>query len=311
MRALITGAGGFVGRHLLSRLRASGAEVLTAGTKAGAGNHYQYGDITSVEENEALFRSFKPQQVYHLAGVASSADPAVFYRVNTEFAAAMLEAIERSIRTEVVILMLGTAAEYGSADIDEMPLRESRLSYPEGHYGVSKFAQMLLGRAASRRGLRILLPRAFNIVGPDMPEHTALGYFAREIAAIERDERPPVLLVGNLTTYRDFIDVRDVTAVLQQMAASDSCLGRVINICSGEPKLMSDVVDELIAASTCSIRIEVDPARYKRIDVPLSYGAPNLLRELLGCTFSVGWSTLCAEMLNTARAARSAVLPLN
>jgi GDP-4-dehydro-6-deoxy-D-mannose reductase len=302
MRALVTGAGGFVGRHLVARLRSDGVEVLTAGTKAATGAHYRFSDFTSVEENEALLRSFRPHQIYHLAGVASSVDATMFYRVNTEFAAAMLEAIDHSLKAEAVVLLLGTAAEYGSADADQMPLREDRSSRPEGHYGISKFAQTLLGCAAARRGLHVVLPRAFNIVGPDMPEHTALGSFARQIVEIERGERPPVLRVGNLATYRDFVDVRDATAVLQRMTTVDACLGRVVNICSGRPTLMRSVVEQLIAASDRRIVIEVDETRYKPIDVPFSYGSTDLSRELLGCALSVDWPPLCAEMLSRARA---------
>jgi GDP-4-dehydro-6-deoxy-D-mannose reductase len=307
MRALVTGAGGFVGRHLVAHLRESGMDVLTAGTKAvtghHSGHHYCYKDFTSVGEQEALLRSFQPQQIYHLAGVASSLDVAMFYRVNSAFAAALLEAIERTVKAEAITLLLGTAAEYGSAGAGEMPLRESRLSSPETHYGISKLAQTMMAQAAARRGMRVVLPRAFNIVGPHMPGHTALGDFARQVVAVENGDRAPVLSVGNLATYRDFVDVRDVTVIFKQMMTVQACLGRVINICSGQPKLMEEVVDELVAGSNRSIRIEVDKTRYKVIDVPTSYGSTDLLHELLGCSLSVHWTSLCADMLKIARVA--------
>src|SRR6185437_1711979 len=217
MKVLVTGAGGFVGGHLVAHLRANGVDVLTAGTKPAANSHYQYRDFTSIAENEALLTSFQPQQVYDLAGVAATADAAVFYRVNTGFAAALLEAIERTIKAETVMLALGTAAEYGVAEAHDIPLREERPSFPEAHYGISKLGQTLIARAAARRGVRVVLPRAFNIVGPNMPAHTALGDFARQIVAIEYDDRPPILSVGNLETYRDFVDVRSLITIFQQM----------------------------------------------------------------------------------------------
>src|SRR6185312_14399087 len=109
MRALVTGAGGFIGHHLVARLWASGIEVMTAGINAGTDRHHRYHDFTSVDEHAALLRSYRPQQIYHLAGVACSPDPALFYQVNTAFAAALLAAIERTVKAEAVTLFVGSA----------------------------------------------------------------------------------------------------------------------------------------------------------------------------------------------------------
>jgi nucleoside-diphosphate-sugar epimerase len=301
MTVLVTGAGGFVGRHLTAGLRADGIEVVTAGVSASRGRHYRLSDVTSAAENGEVLRAARPDRIYHLAGVASSAEPEAFYRVNVGFSAAVAAAAEREA-AEAVLLLLGTAAEYGEAEPRDLPLRESHPCSPRGDYGVSKLRQTALGVAAARRGMKVLLPRAFNIIGPDMPRHTALGDFARQIAEIEAGQRPASLKVGNLAGFRDFIDVRDLVLLLRRMAELPRCFGRIVNLCSGRATRMADVVEQLVAASSLPIRIEVDPRRYKPVDVPVSYGSTELMGELVGSAPEVDWPKLCREMLAAARA---------
>lgn len=299
-RILVTGAGGFIGRHLMAALEATGAEIMTAGSGEDGGRHCRIGDATSAAEWERLLREFRPHRIYHLAGTSRARSVAEFYQVNAGWAAALLDAVERSLPTATVLLM-GSAAEYGRKTPDQMPLQEAISADPDSHYAISKHTQTLLGLAAARRGLRVVVPRAFNVVGPGMPGHLALADFAQQIVEIERGHRPRVLTVGNLDTFRDFVDVRDVVSALLDLAASEAGLGRVVNLCSGQPTRMLDLVRLLIATSECDITVEVDPARTVPTDIPVSYGSGRLLEALTGRHLVFDAPGICADILDNAR----------
>ena len=138
--------------------------------------------------------------------------------------------------------------------------------------------------------------------------------FAAQIAAIERGEREPVLRVGNLDARRDFLDVRDVVeAYLLAATAPSLPRGVVLNVASGEPRRIGDVLDALLVMSRVAIRVERDPALMRPSDVPVTAGnaarARTLLSwrpaHLLGRRRSVTSSMTIAGAAETERAVRT------
>ena len=305
-RALVTGAGGFLGQHLLAALAAAGTDVVTAGTRSGGPHHCRIEDVCDRRSWSRIVDDIRPDAVFHLAGSTRADTMADLLRVNAAFAAALIEAVADSPAREAVLVLVGSSAEYGAVAAEQLPIRETVVASPDTNYGISKYAQTLLGLAAARRDMKVVIPRPFNIVGPGMPAHLALADFAQQVVSVERGERAPVLSVGNLATSRDFVDVRDAAHLLPALAVTEAAQGGVVNLCSGRPVAMRDLVGHLIAASGLDIRIEVDARRFRPVDTLVSYGSTALLEQLTGRRPDFSPDKACADILADIRRRTSA-----
>jgi len=286
-RVLITGAGGFCGRHLTHYLTAQGVEVHPFSLISSDTQQRLALGTVDVATFSSIIQAARPHYVFHLAGVAVSDNPAVFYLVNSAYAATLLRALEITGYQECPVLLVGTAAEYGGVSAEQLPISEECQPLPYNDYGVSKLAQTLLGLAAARYGRPVVVARPFNIIGPEMPSHLVLQSFASQIVRIIRGEIPPILRVGNLESARDFIDVEEVVQIYWKLIQTPPAYGEVVNVCSGVPVKIRAALDTLLAMAGVHIDVQVDPVRLKAIDVPVHYGSRLKLQQLIGETESV------------------------
>ncbi len=282
IKVLITGVHGFCGRHLARHLTAQGVEVYGVSRTPSAESHWRAQEPFTVSALTPIIRAVQPHYVFHLAGVSSSAEPAVFYSVNVGYAAALLQALKEAGYWDCPVLLVGTAAEYGNVSEAQLPVTEDHPPQPYNHYGVSKLAQTHLGLAEIRQGRPLIIVRPFNIIGPGMPDHLVVQSFAWQIAAIRRRQRPEVMQVGNLQSARDFVDVMDLVDIYWRLAQTPAAYGEIFNICSGAPVPIRDVLQKMTAMTDARITVEVDPDRFKAIDVPVHYGSVEKLQRFLG-----------------------------
>lgn len=281
MRALVTGAGGFCGRHLLSYLRTQRVEVHTLGVKPARGNHH-YADPADVGALIAAVAEARPDYVIHLAGVTHTQDFTLYYSINTLYAARLLQALELTEQQNCPVLLVGTSAEYGLVKSEQLPITEDTPTRPYSHYGISKLAQTLMGLALAQNGRPLVMVRPFNIIGPGMPEYLSVQSFARQIADSIKGRRPPVIEVGNLSSSRDFVAVNEVVKIYWQLVQTPTAYGEVVNVCSGRGVVMGDLLARLIAIANVPIEVRSDPTRLKPVDVPVHYGSSEKLRSILG-----------------------------
>lgn len=279
-RALVTGADGFLGRHLVRELERHGTSVTRLARRAGPdGRSIEMGDAPwPVDSLARIIDAAEPEAVFHLAGVAVG-EAAEIEQVNLGLARAVMDALRRT-RARPVLVCCGSAAEYGSAHVDGEPTPESAVCVPLGAYGASKLAQTREALAfGERSGVRVLVARIFNPIGPGMPQHLALGEFARQLASL-----PPqggTLRTGTLDVARDFIDVDLVARALRLLAQHPDARG-VVNICSGRATRLADLVDMLIAASGKKVDVEIAPERVRPGEIRAVFGDPGLLWRLVG-----------------------------
>lgn len=303
MKALVTGASGFIGTHLLRFLHEQGVEIATHGPDQAIMGEFFNTPIEDVAGLTDVVSRVQPDLVFHLAGVTKSSDYSLFYRVNVQYAANLIRALELAGLSDRPILLTGTASEYGLVSPEDLPITEHTPALPYNHYGASKLAQTNLGLIQANHGRRIVLVRPFNIIGPGMGSHLSVQAFARQIADISLGVQPPVLEVGNLSSSRDFVDVKEVVNIYWKLLNTQAAFGRVVNICSGRPVKISEILHRLIQISGMTIDVKVDAGRFKAVDVPLNYGDPSLLKTLVG--------TYPQRPLNdTLRDILSALMPL-
>lgn len=287
MRALVTGASGFVGRHLLDALRRDGIETLGCGGPNDVDASYPPIDVNDIDSLQSALATFRPTVVFHLAAQSFVPDalqaPATTYEANAMGTARLAQAVRRYAGPAPRIVFASSAEVYGAREPDEYPLRESLDLRPRNPYGASKAAaeMFLLGEARSF-GTDVVIARAFNHIGPGQREHFAIASFAAQLARIAGGAAPQ-LFVGNLEVARDFLDVRDVAAAYVALALRGE-RGEVYNVCSGAAVTIRDVLRELIGIARVPVEVREDAARVRAVEIPVSVGDPEKLRARTGWT---------------------------
>jgi GDP-4-dehydro-6-deoxy-D-mannose reductase len=292
-RLLMTGSPGFVGRHLLPLLRASfpGVEILT--------NRI---DVANRDVVIEAVRDLRPDACIHLAAissvVAAKRDPETTWRVNLHGTLNIAQAVLEHA-PGCHLLFASSAEIYGGTFREGQPLDESALLAPMNSYAATKAAaDLALGSMASE-GLRVVRLRLFNHTGPGQSEAFVVPAFARQIARIEAGHQRPRLHVGALDPQRDFLDVRDVSSayVACLRVAPELLPGTIINIASGVPRKIGDILDELMDIAGLHAEIVIDGARLRSSEIVSATGDAARARHLLGWTAKTPWTQTLADVL--------------
>ncbi len=102
--------------------------------------------------------------------------------------------------------------------------------------------------------------------------------------------------MGNLTTRRDFTDVRDVVAAYR-LLIERGVPGAVYNVCSGRDVAMSEVAEQLLELAGADLTLETDPDLLRPVDVPVLRGSAGLLRATTGWEPQTPLATTLADVL--------------
>ena len=289
MRVLVTGAGGFVGPYVASALADLGDAVEVIATARGADQKLgvEVLDVTDGAAVSACLVRHRPTHVVNLAGIAApalaNADSRQTWRIHVDGVLTLARAIQASA-PDCTLVNIGSGLVYGGTAAKGVALGEDALLDPQDEYAASKAAADLALGALAKRGLRCIRMRPFNHTGAGQSTDFVVPAFAMQIARIEAGLAPPVVRVGNLEAERDFLDVRDVAAAYARTVAHSGEIepGTILNVASGVPRRMSDILDQLIGLSLVGIKVELDPARLRPSDLPRIVGDASRARRLLG-----------------------------
>lgn len=317
MSVLVTGAAGFVGRHLLSHLLAVGDGPLFGLVRVENGLRDGHpvprfpdgvepivADLLDRDQVREALRRARPTHVYHLAAQSSVAeslrDPLPTLQDNIAAQVNLFEALlDLDLRPR--ILVVGSNEEYGAVPPEQQPIRESTELRPVSPYGVSKVAQDLLGYVYFvTRGLPVVRVRPFVHTGPGQPPRFATPGFARQVAAIELGLQEPVLRVGSLDSRRDVTDVRDMVRA-HRLALLQGDPGEVYNLGSGSAIPVRAILDGLLRLSRASVRVEVDPQRVRPSEAPLYVADSSKFRDLTGWRPEIPLGQTLADVLEEWR----------
>ncbi|MEA2720481.1 MAG: GDP-4-dehydro-6-deoxy-D-mannose reductase [Candidatus Eremiobacteraeota bacterium] len=313
MRVLVTGARGFVGRHLSAALRARGHEVIEA--DRGAEEDVLPVDVTDGLAVRAAFDLARPDAVAHLAAQAfvpaSLADPGATFDVNARGTLHVLESA-RAVAADGVrprVLIVSSADVYGAQPPGAFPLRETVAPLPRNPYAASKVAAEALALAYARSfGVDVVATRAFNHIGPGQDQRFAIASFAVQIArAAAGVDR--VVRVGNLEASRDVLDVRDVCDAYALLLEGAGGAGEIYNVCSGKATTMHEILRRLIETAGVPVEVREEPERMRPADVPLSVGDASKLRDATGWAPRISLAAALRAVYEDARARISATSP--
>lgn len=311
MRVLITGAGGFVGNHLAAHLaqtqaisRLIGTTLFESETVHPAISSNCLLDLKDYAQVRNLLADCRPDAVYHLAAQAfvprSFEDPwetlenNILSQLNITKACLALNLRPR-------ILIVSSAEIYGQVSAAQLPLDENSPIRPTNPYSVSKVAQDMLGlQYYLSHDLPIMRARPFNHIGPGQNGRFVAPAFAMQIASIEEGQREAVINVGNLTAKRDFTDVRDIVRAYS-LIVEKGRPGQAYNVASGLAYSIGQLLDILLGLSEIDIKVQIDPARLRPVDVPEIRGDSTKLRRDTGWKPSLSFEATLQDVLADCR----------
>ena len=238
-RLLVLGAGGFLGRSIVHHIAATGgAELILhsrgADDRAGFTDGIEsYAlDLLTCEPGAIaeMIDEIAPDAVINCTGSAVG-DLHQMTSANVVVVLRLIAELEKCKSLHLV--HLGSAAEYG-LPAHNVPVSEAMPAMPQSAYGHTKLrATDHLMQAAAEDRISVTVLRVFNPVGRFSPETTLPGSAGRKIAVALRTGAPAINL-GALTSWRDYVDTRDIARAVVAAAVTTPECSRVLNVGRGE-----------------------------------------------------------------------------
>ena len=316
MRALITGAAGFVGQYLCQALLERGWAV--TGATLGPPAHpilsdsehsavqWVTADVRQQEDVKRAVGAAMPDAVFHLAGVTfipgAAADPGAACEANVVAATRLVADIRRrraAGEIDPVVIVVGSAEQYGRHDAAAMPLTESHEQRPLTVYAATKVAQEAMVLEAFRsEGVRVICARSFNHSGAGQAPQLLLPALVRRAVAAKASGAT-TFPVGNTSPVRDFLHVRDVVAAYLLLAERGKA-GEAYNVSSGTGRTVASVIDYILARVGVQAAAVPDPALVRPADVPHLIGDSSKLRATTGWAPQFTFDDIISDHLRAA-----------
>ncbi len=264
-----------------------------------------YGDLSDQASLRRVLEVVRPDRIFHLAAQsyvpASWNAPAETFQINAVGQIHLFEAV-LELGLDPLIHIAGSSEEYGLVYPDEVPIKETNPLRPLSPYAVSKVAQEMLAWQYHRSyGLKTVVTRGFNHEGPRRGEVFVTSNFAKQIAEIEKGLRPPVLYVGDLTSKRDWTDVRDMVRAYW-LALEKGVPGEVYNVGSGVARSVGEMLEILLSFAKVKIEVRQDPSRLRPSDVKLLLSDSSRFREQTGWAPTIPFEQTLRDLLDYWRA---------
>ena len=311
-RVLITGAQGYVGRHLVAEWLEGEGDVEIVGVgrsprsdasythhvhrgrarllapltddlrRAARDPRYRYVSL-DLHDRPALTRliqEVRPDVVVNLAAALRDEDPDRLFQTNVGAVVALIEAIAGAGVAAPRLVLGSSGGIYGRPLDGARPIPEDAPCNPVDVHSVSKLAGEQVARIlTARHGIPAVWARIFNPVGPGQDERHLCGMLAAQAVAVAAGALPPTIEVGPLNTTRDFVDGRDVAAALRILAAR-GCPGEAYNIGSGEEHPTARVFREVLRLAGIDDRVAIVARAGRPADIPRHYADIAKLRAL-------------------------------
>lgn len=246
MSILVTGASGFVGRHLLAHLK-NNSDANCIGLIRNSSKKNEDDtvicDLNDKAQIDKLVKKLQPSLIFHTAGSFSN-DFETDFQNNVVCTKNILDSVKENSPTSRVLLM-GSAAEYGEISNHENPVAEDHPLNPISIYGWSKAAQTQLAQLYVKTySVNIVIARTFNLIGKGMSDKLFVGRVEKQINAVLSGEAENIF-VGNLDAERDYIDIESACA-MYYIIATKGKIGEAYNVGSGSAISMKQLLNNLL-----------------------------------------------------------------
>lgn len=289
---LITGGAGFIGSHLVDQLIETHQiwviDNLSMGVVANLPHHknltFIQGDICDKALLSKLLCSHKFDYIFHLAAIANVQDsvrePVKTHQVNFEATLSLLDLIKKEQPALKRLVFASSAAVYG--DLEELPKKEISSVLPKTPYAIDKYAaERFVLSYFSLYNVPTSAVRFFNVYGPRQnPTSTYSGVISILTKKLKNSKEKKAIftIYGTGHQTRDFIHVKDVVQALILVSTSQSSLGEVYNIGSGEQVSLNTLIKTYSSLTKLSLDLKFETKREG--DIQDSYASIAKLKTL-------------------------------
>jgi NAD dependent epimerase/dehydratase len=311
-QVLVTGAGGFIGSHLVETLVKRGARVrafvrYNSRSEAGFLRQLDPSDLSQVEivagdlrDEDALRKAIKGcQTVFHLGALISIpysyvhpvevASSNITGTLNVLMACRDL-GVERLVHTS-------TSEVYGTARI--VPINENHPLQGQSPYSASKIgADKLAESFYCAFDLPVITVRPFNTFGPRQSARAVIPTIITQALTLD------TVLLGNLDTTRDFTYVSDTAAGFLCAAQSEKGLGETFNLGTGREIRIGELAEQVIKLVGRKVSIKIDEQRLRpeKSEVLRLISDNTRAREVLGWSPEVSFESGLKQTIDWIRA---------
>lgn len=289
-KVLITGAGGFVGTHLIKELKQDpDCEVFASVYKSTSDiseildqDHIFAGDLTDYDFAKSLVDATDPAVIYHLAALSvvhnSASQATTVMTSNATISYNMLEAM-KTHAPHARFIAISSGNVYGAVQDPQHPVSELAPLRPLNPYAVSKVTQEMLAlQYCLAYGLDIVILRPFNHTGVGQTRDFVIPRLAYQFVQCEKKLSEPVIEVGNIDTIRDFTDVSDMVRAYV-LAAAKCERGEIYNIGTGVGHTISQVIDLLQQLTSAKVKVKILDKLVRPADVPILIADATKFRQ--------------------------------
>jgi GDP-4-dehydro-6-deoxy-D-mannose reductase len=287
--ALIIAGQSFVGRHLRQQFARRGIACRATNRRMHA--DYLACDVCQQSEVDALLAVVRPHWIFACAGVTANRSEGELHAVHVGATESLMRAVARHV-PEAIIVLVGSAAEYGAVAPEMLPIRECCPAQPLSRYGRSKLAQTELAQClASRHGLRVHVVRPFNLVGPGLGRQYFAAALCERLRQARLEGRFGAIAIDNGRATRDWVDAGDAADAMMRLAL-DAPPARggveIYNIATGQETSVLDFAEHLCRLGGDFHAVDAGPAG-SRSGIDRSCGDAARLRAATGWQPTVPW----------------------
>ena len=258
-------------------------------------------DMRSENNVSDCIKHVQPDWIFHLAAISnvgySWTNRKETLEANMMGTFYLFEAV-RKYSPKSRVLFISSCDVYGILSPVKNALTEDNDTPVVSPYAFTKKSGELLSQFyVDIEGLDIVISRSFPHTGPGQGADFVFSDWANQIARIEKGFLDPVLKVGNLDVRRDYSDVRDVVKAYVLLLERGE-KGEIYNVCSGKADSLKDNLDLLLSMSSKDIRVERDPQKLRKADIPLVLGDPQKIHQATGWKPEIPLSQTLKDLLS-------------
>ena len=278
-RVLVTGASGFVGRKIVAELLSNGAEILALDRTAAdfKSNRVVFSNANLLDKDglKKDISAFKPNAVLHLAAIASPVygNVAELYDVNVHGSENLLDVLRDTCDEGTRVVLTSTAGVYGNSCKEF--ITEDTPYNPQNHYSFSKMVMEYISKAYSELDIHIVRP--FNMIGVGQSANFLVPKLVNAFKS-----KQAVLEVGNMDTYRDFVDIDFSAKFFAKAVLSQQIEDKVLNICAGHGTKGREILQILAELTGYMPEVKVNPAFLRKNEIMRLVGDPTKCNKFIG-----------------------------